>query len=202
MSFRVYCSIPNQTHNRDGILMEVTNILCNFSKEHNHLEPITLDYRLGHLSFDSNDVSKADVVLLMHQNGKFDFDIDSLTNDSKKDYQLAKELGKKVFLLYRTRDGKLYTYAMNSGTQHLSGISGTTEWFKFHLTKSVPDKKKGDHIDAVNYAIQGHIAQIGEQVDTSQYYDGGYTSNAPTPPTKYIKTSGIVKPMYDRRLLI
>jgi len=191
MSFQVYCSIPNQTHNRDGILGEVLDIIGNFSTEHNHLEPITLDYRQGHLSFDPNHVNNAHVVLIMHQNTKFEFDIDSLSNDSKKDYQLAKELGKKVFLLYRTKDGRLHTYGISNGNQLISGIAGTTEWFKNHLTHNVPDKKKV-------------VAQIGKQKEWTpepSMFDRVVEAEFEK-TTKYIKTSGSVKPMYDRRLLI
>lgn len=193
MSLNIYCSIPFSVKNRDGILKEVREKLTEF-RDSRKLggASLKMSYYGESERHDNRKVRECDVMLVMHQENDFDFNYSTLASTAQSDVNDAKTFEKKVFLLYRTRDGNLNIYSANLMQNSLIGIPGTTYRLFDYILDNIPDKS------VVPEDTKKVVAQIGKQ--SSNIVIGSVPDNVPELVDKTISVIDLTK--RDRRLLI
>jgi hypothetical protein len=180
---RIYFSIPVAIRDRDNVIDTMINDLAGLTKFSK--APFIFDHWKPGWIYDKQSVAKADIFVFMHPNNKFKFNIATLPVGVLREYLLAKTLGKRIYLAYKTTDGYIRYYDFSEIDNIISGIAGTTHSLATFLETYIPQVQKSVRRSAmVPQESQNPCAEI------------------PLPEHSIELHKSVSDTSYDRRLLL
>jgi len=96
-------------------------------------------------SYNPNLLDNCDIFVFTTLNNKFKFYDEDLPSGVRKELRRAKELGKKIFLIYKVSDGDInfYEISFNKQTGFVDGIPGTSSYI-YQFIEGNNDIKKDE----------------------------------------------------------